>query len=97
MKISRYLKVDESIGLKRLQLARIKRNKSKEGLYLICTAKNHRELFEIIEGQYLTDRYCEAYLVGLAADQETAMEYVVKLVDEMYNLETLDYAMLMMQ
>lgn len=97
MKISKHLMIDETIRFQRVHLARIKKNKCKEGLFLVCTPRQGKDLFEIIDGQYLTKKYNTCYLVGLASDEETAMEYVIKLIDQMYNHQILNYDMLKVQ
>lgn len=91
MRISKYLMIDEEIKYQKFHLSRIKRNKCKKDYYLLCTPVYNRNLFEIIRGQDLTKKYQSCYLIGLARDEETARDYLMKIIDKMYNLKELVY------
>lgn len=83
--------IDENIKHHKLHLSRIKHNKCKKNLYLLCTPVYNKNLFEIIRGQDLTKKYEGCYLIGLASNEEVALDYVMLLVDKIYNLKELVY------
>ncbi|MEG0012624.1 MAG: hypothetical protein RR324_05165 [Cellulosilyticaceae bacterium] len=91
MEISKYLMIDERIKYQKFHLSQIKRNKCKKDCYLLCTPVYNRNLFEIIKGRDLTKKYQSCYLIGLAEDEETARDYLIQIIDKMYNLRELVY------
>lgn len=94
MKMSKYLRVDDEIKFKKFHLNQIKYNKCKKDLYLLCMPNYERYMFEIVKGQHLTDKYKEYYLIGVANEKETILEYLKDLIDVMYNKQTLKYEQL---
>lgn len=94
MKISQYIQMDRRLKLKKVHLHRIKHNKCSHNLYLVCTAYQKDNLFEIINGAQLCKKYENCYLIGITKDKEEAIEYVRKFIDQLYNQKTLTLQML---
>ncbi|OOB80102.1 MAG: hypothetical protein BEN19_06715 [Epulopiscium sp. Nuni2H_MBin003] len=69
---------------------KIKRH-SKKRLYFLCTSPNNPYEFEIIKGRYLTKKYDQCYLLGLAQNKQTVVEYLIEIIDALYNKKTLSF------
>ena len=92
MKISKYLWIEKGTKFNQLHKLRLKtQNKCKKHFYIICTSYQKQWLFDIIESPYLTKRYDQCYLVGVAKTKEAAIQHVGKLINEIYNLKSISY------
>lgn len=92
MKISKYVRLSESIKFKKLCLRRMKHHYYGKNLYIVCTSYHQGYLFEIIPSKQVSHRYNECYLVGVAKTKEEAIDYVQTFVHELYGAKTLNLA-----
>lgn len=92
MKISKYVKLSQSIKLKKLCLLRMKQHYYGKNLYIVCTSYHQGRLFEIMPSERVTHRYDACYLLGVATTKEEAIEYVQTLVHALYGAKTLTLA-----
>jgi hypothetical protein len=96
MKVSKYVLVDEDIPIKSVKLLQLKLGyKTKKQLYIVCTSYKEGELFHIIKSNYIDHHYKNCYVVAIARTKEKAIDYVAQLIDELYNIKTKTYDMLM--
>ena len=92
MRISKRIKVEESIKLNYFERRRIVgKNKCNQKVYLICTSPCKHWLFEIISSEDLSNRYSDSYLVGVTKTRKAAILQVKSLIDQIYNMKNLDY------
>ncbi len=94
MRISKVVKIN-----KRLKLSQDSENEIKCGiypknLYFLCTSPYHKQGFEIIRGQHLTENYKNCYLLGLAKDRGIVVEYLQDIIDGIYNTKKLSHDIL---
>lgn len=97
MYLSRYLKVDEKVTFKKIQLFKVKHNQKLNNYYLLCTTPSGQNLFEIINGEELSKKYTDCYLLGISKDKEWLIQILMDLVDQLYNKKSIDYPMLKVQ
>lgn len=92
MKISRYLRVSNSVSFNRFKKIQLQiQNKCTSHLYLVYTSYNKHLLFEIIESRLLTSAHKHCYLVAVASSKQEAIHYVKDLIDEIYNVKSINY------
>ncbi len=95
MKISKYLWIEKGTKFNKLKKLQLRTsNKCKTHFYFVCTSYQNDFLFDIVESQHLNYRYKPCYLIGVAKTKETAINYVGKLINELYNLQTISYDMI---
>ncbi|MGL5677298.1 MAG: hypothetical protein ACRDDX_12845 [Cellulosilyticaceae bacterium] len=95
--MSKYVKVDGRVPLKKWQLLKIKHHHKVDNLYILCTAPNSHHLFEIIHGKTLSKKYADCYVLGVSNDKKWLVMQIVELIDQLYNTQTLEYTMLKVQ
>ncbi len=92
MRISKLLWVEDGVkwtAWKRNEL--MKRNKYRGNVYLVCSSPCKHWLFEIVEAQHLSSRYETCYVLGIMRTRETAVEYTMNLIDDIYNKQIMSY------
>ena len=94
MYLSCHLKIDQQVLFKKVQLMKVKQNRKLKNYYLLCTSPKAGALFEIIPGDQLSDKYSECYLVGISKEKEWLVQYILELVDKLYNTTEIEYPML---
>jgi hypothetical protein len=94
MKTSKYLKIDQNLRHSKWHYVRIRKNRGPKDLYVLCTCPHSQNLFEIITCDQLTCKHEESYALGLSKDKTWLIDYVVELIDGIYNTKTLTYEML---
>lgn len=97
MYLSKYVRVDKNISLKKIKTFRIKHNKRINNIYLLCTTPDGRDLFEIIQGNDISVKYDKAFVLGISKNKEWLINEVIRLIDEIYNTKTLQYDSLKVQ
>lgn len=94
MKTSKYLKIDNNLRYSRFYHTRLKKNRGPKDLYVLCTCPHSQNLFEIITCDQLTCKYEESYILGISKDKNWLIDYIVELIDALYNTKRLTYEML---
>lgn len=92
MRISKRLWVEEGVKWtpwKRNEL--IKRNKYRGNVYIVCSSPSKHWLFEIVESRHLSNRYEGCYILGITRTRETATQYIMNLIDAIYNKQIMSY------
>lgn len=100
MKTSKYMKIDPNLPYKRLypiSLKFTKKNKGPKDVYVLCTPARPGNLFEIIPYNQLDKRYKDSFILGVSKDKTWLIDYIVTLVDELYNKKSLTYEMLQVE
>ena len=63
--------------------------------YVVCTSPHSALLFEIIETKYLNMYYAKSTVLAICKNKEQAIQQVERLVDALYNRQTITYTQLM--
>ncbi|WP_010166190.1 hypothetical protein [Candidatus Epulonipiscium viviparus] len=88
MKISARVQIQKKIKFLRKMRKNISKGRYPKGLYFLCTARDNVQTLEIIQGKFLNESYDECYLIGLAKSKKIILEYLVNIIDEIYNKGT---------
>ena len=92
MRISKLLWVEDGVkwtAWKRNEL--IKRNKYRGNVYIVCSSPCKNWLFEIVESRHLSHRYEDCYVLGIMHTRESATQYILSLIDAIYNKQIMSY------
>lgn len=93
MKISKRVSIED--GVKWNVLIRrtlCKKNYYKSHAYFVCTSPQEKLLFEIVEARWLSSWYKDETVLAICKTRMQAVEEVRKLIDALYNTQTLVYA-----
>ncbi|OON94645.1 MAG: hypothetical protein ATN31_00420 [Candidatus Epulonipiscioides saccharophilum] len=92
MNLSSQLKIHKNIKFTKLMKLEIAVGHYPTQLYFVCTSKNDSAIFEIVKGKYLNKTYKNCYLVALAEDKQTAVEFTSDFIDLIYNRKIISLA-----
>lgn len=93
MKISKKIWVSSHVKWNRLTKSILcKKHYYKGHAYFICTSPQKRLLFEIVETRWLSSWYADETVLAICYTREEALEATRKLIDGLYNTQTLTYA-----
>lgn len=91
MKLSKHLRIDDTLKFKKWHLSKIKKNRPAKGLFLLCTPIKEGELFEMMAAEFISERNQEVYVVAISRSEQWVKGEIVHLIDAMYNTKHLTY------